>query len=474
MSAGRSLPGWAVGLSIFGSYVSSISFLANPGASFEKNWNAFVFALSMPLAIWVAARYFVPFYRRSGEVSAYNHLEHRFGPWARTYAVVCYLLTQVARLGTILYLLALALEPLTGVEIRTIIVVMGVLVTIYPFLGGTEAVIWTGVVQAIVLLAGALVCIVWPMVIIPGGPEQVFEVAAQHDKFSLGSFGGSLAQSTFWVVLAYGIATNLQNLGIDQSYVQRYITAESDGAARRSVWMGGTMFIPMSAGFFFIGTSLFALYTLQPDLLPERLRSFESPKEIFPYFIGHQLPAGVSGLVVAAICAAAMDSNLNCSATLFLCDIYRRYMRPAAGERESMWVLRLTTLVGGALSTVAALAMINVKSVLDVWWTLAGAFGGAILGLFLLGILSRRVTNGAALFATIIGTLVIAWISIPTLLPAVVPDVPDPYWILRCPLHERLNLVVGTLVVIVLGFLPSTIGLMFGKSADVRTPARVP
>ncbi len=114
MAAGRSLPGWAVGLSIFGTYVSSISFLANPGKSYGGNWNPFVFSLSLPIAAWVAVRYFVPFYRAGGQISAYHHLEHRFGPWARTYAVICYLLTQLARMGTIMYLVALALAPLTG------------------------------------------------------------------------------------------------------------------------------------------------------------------------------------------------------------------------------------------------------------------------------------------------------------------------------------------------------------------------
>src|SRR5687768_16063613 len=158
MAAGRSLPGWAVGLSIFGAYVSSISFLANPGKAFGGNWNPFVFSLSLPLAAWVAVRWFVPFYRKLGEVSAYHHLELRFGPWARTYAVVCYLLTQLARMGTILYLLGLALVPMLGWDIRLVILLMGVVMTVYPLLGGTEAVIWVGVVQAVTLVLGALAC----------------------------------------------------------------------------------------------------------------------------------------------------------------------------------------------------------------------------------------------------------------------------------------------------------------------------
>ena len=143
MAAGRSLPGWAVGLSIFGTYVSSISFLALPGKAYGANWNAFVFSLSLPLAAWLAVRYFVPFYRKTGEISAYHHLEHRFGAWARTYAVLCYLLTQLVRMGAIMYLVGLALEPLTGLSPATLVLATGVLVTVYTLLGGIEAVIWT-------------------------------------------------------------------------------------------------------------------------------------------------------------------------------------------------------------------------------------------------------------------------------------------------------------------------------------------
>ena len=170
MVAGRSLAGWVVGLSIFGTYVSSISFLANPGKSYADNWNPFVFSLSLPIAAWVATRYFVPFYRNGSEVSAYGHLEHRFGPWARTYAVVCFLLTQVARVGTILYLVALALSPMIGWDIRTIILITGVLVTVYTMLGGIEAVIWTDVIQSVVLTAGILVSLGIVLTGMPEGP----------------------------------------------------------------------------------------------------------------------------------------------------------------------------------------------------------------------------------------------------------------------------------------------------------------
>jgi solute:Na+ symporter, SSS family len=440
MSAGRSLPGWAVGLSIFGSYVSSISFLANPGKSYADNWNAFVFALTLPVAALIAVKWFVPFYRRSGDLSAYHHLEKRFGSWACTYAVACYILTQVARLGTILYLLALALVPLTGWDIRAIILVAGLVIIVYPLVGGTEAVVWTGVVQAVVLVGGALAAVAVILFQMPGGAPEVLSVAAAHNKFSLGSLEGGFGKSTFWVVLVYGLVINLQNFGIDQSYVQRYVTAKSDAAAARSVWLGALLYLPVGAAFFFIGTALFAFYSAQPELLPAGLKA----DAVFPHFISTQLPAGLAGLVIAGLCAAAMDSNLNCMATLFLNDLYRRHLRPQASEREAMRVLYASTLGFGLICVGAALAMISIKSALDVWWELAGIFGGGMLGLFLLGRLVPRAGNRAGLAGVTAGIVVILWM---TLSPKLA------WWpeALRNPFHGLLVIVVGTLTILVTG-----------------------
>jgi SSS family solute:Na+ symporter len=219
MAAGGSLPGWAVGLSIFGTYVSSIGFLGNTGKAFGSDWSSWVLSLSLPVAALIAVRWFVPLYRSSGEISAYHHLEVRFGPWARTYALVCYLLSQLARIGTILYLVALALAPLTGWDVRTIILVTGLLVTVYTLVGGIEAVIWTDVVQSVVLIAGALLCAVLIVAGMPQGPSQLFEIAREHEKFSLGGFSLSpgtlfLKEPTFWIVLLYGVFINVQNFGI--------------------------------------------------------------------------------------------------------------------------------------------------------------------------------------------------------------------------------------------------------------------
>lgn len=449
MAAGGRIPTWAVGLSIFGTYVSSISFLALPGKAYASDWNAFVFSLSLPLAAWLAARHFVPFYRRSGELSAYEHLERRFGAWARTYAVLCYLLTQIARMGTIMYLLALALAPLLGWSLSALILLTSGLVITYTLFGGMEAVIWTDVMQSLVFIMGAVACVVILCFGMPAGPGQLFEIARAHDKFSLGGWSLDLGQPTFWVVLTYGVFINLQNFGIDQTFVQRYHTARSERAAARSVWTGALLYLPISAVFLFIGTGLFAFYTARPELLPAAVAA--KGDAVFPHFIVTQLPVGLTGLVIAAIFAAAqstLSSSMNCSATLVLCDVYKRYFRPDVTETDSLRVLRTTTLIVGLLGTGAALAMMRIKTALDVWWDWAGILGGGMLGLFLLGLVSRHARNADAAVGVVAGVLVIVWMTLSTK-----AGWPEALAAFKSPFHGFLTIVFGTASILVLGLL---------------------
>ncbi len=495
-AGGRSLSGLLCGLSIFATYLSSISFLALPGSAYATNWNAFTFSIALLPATWIGVRWFLPYYRRSQEVSAYAHLEHRFGPWARTYASVFYLLTQISRMGAVMYLMALPLSVLLGWDIRVLILITGVSVTLYTFVGGITAVIWADALQALVLMGGAFVCLGVMLAGMPEGPGQIFTIAAEHNKLSLGSFGASVSTSTFWVVLIYGLTINLQNFGIDQNYIQRYIASRSDAEAEKSVWLGGLLYIPVSAVFFFIGTSLFAYYHARPDDLdalrsavavqrlaaggvtaaaPDYAGRFEETKaeltdedlgdRVFPQFIGSQLPAGVTGLLIAAIFAAAMSTvstSLNSSATLIMRDYYQRYVNPQASDRQSMIALYAGTIVWGALGTGVALLMIHIRGALDAWWTLASIFSGGMVGLFLLGMISRRAGNPAAATAVVAGLLVIVWMVVsPT------GHWPEALAALRSPFHNFMIIVVGTLVILLVGLL---VGQFTGRRDEPSPP----
>lgn len=440
-SAGRSLPGWVVGMSIFATYVSSISYLGYPGNAYSSNWNAFVFSLSIPIASYFAAKYFVPFYRNQGSVSAYSFLEERFGTWARLYASACYLLTQIARMGSILFLLALPMNLLMGWNIQLVIIFTSIAIIVYSMLGGIKAVIWTEAIQGFILIGGALICLIVLLFSMPEGPTQTFEMAISDHKFDLGSFSADLSTSTFWVCLIYGIFTNLQNYGIDQNYVQRYHTAKNEKEAKFSALFGGYLFIPVSAIFFLIGTALYTYYQVYPELLPaEGIKA----DYVFPLFIVNQLPTGLTGLLIASIFAAGMSTvatSVTSSSTIVLTDYYQR-IRKQTSDQERLWVLKVASLVIGVLGILIALALVNVDSILDAWWKLSSIFSGGMLGLFLLGYLAKKAKNIDAAIGVICGAIVIAWISADQWL-----GLPE------SGIHEYLAIVLGTLIIFLVGFL---------------------
>lgn len=471
--ASGEIPGWAIGLSIYATFLSSNTFLGVPGKAFGSNWNAFVFSISMPLAAWIASKYFVPFYRNTGEISAYTHLEKRFGPWARTYTVICFLLTQFARMGSIFFGIALSLQALTGFSMQSIMIVMGICIIIYTVLGGIEAVIWTEVAQGIIKTLGALLILFLVVKEIPGGFATIIDVAKADHKTSLGSLSPNFTESTFWVVLFYGFFINLNNFGMDQNYIQRYHTAQTSKQASKSIWLCVWIYVPASLLFFVIGTALYAFYQSQPGLIDpvklqvaaERLGASASQEQIhqlaasfkpsdygdkvLPFFMVNNIPTGLVGLIVSALLSAAMStisSNMNASATVFTVDIYQKYFKPDITDKRKLYLLHVSTIAFGVIGLCTGLAMIGSKSLLDIWWELSGIFAGGMLGLFLLGIISRQTKNAAAVTAVLIGIIVILWMTFSGKLEG-------NYAFLRNPLHKNMIIVVGTLTIFLTGLI---------------------
>ncbi len=463
-TASGNIPGWALGLSLYATFLSSNTFLGVPGKAFGGNWNAFVFSLSMPVAAWVAVKYFVPFYRSHGEVSAYTHLEKRFGPWARTYAMICFILTQLARMGSIFFGIALTLQALTGVDMKTIMIVTGICIIVYTVMGGMEAVIWTEVVQGIIKTLGAFIVLYIILSEMDGGISDIYRIGMAENKFSLGSYSlTDFSSPTFWVIFLYGFFINLNNFGMDQNYVQRYHTARSPKEAARSVWLCVYWYLPVSLLFFIIGTALYAYFAENPALLETVKQQVAAEKnvdintlqpedygdKILPYFMVAKVPKGLVGLIIAAILSAAMStisSGMNSSATVFLKDIYQRYFNPNPSPKKEMTILYTVTALTGILSIVFGIALIGVKSILDIWWELSGIFAGGMLGLFLLGMVAKKAKNAEAILGTIIGILVIVWMSLSK-------HFPESMQHLKNPLHVNMTIVVGTLTIFLVGLL---------------------
>jgi solute:Na+ symporter, SSS family len=452
------IPGWALGLSFYATFLSAITFLGDPGKAFGSNWNPFVFSLSMPFAAYISSKYFVPFYRNSGEISAYSHLEKRFGAWARTYAMVCFILSQLARMGTIFYGIALTINALTGYNLVVIMLISGICIIIYTVLGGMEAVIWTEVIQAVIKTMGAL--LILGIITSQIGISEVIYEGIKQDKFSLGSFQFSFTSSSFWVVLLYGFFINLTNFGIDQNYIQRYHSAKNNTEASKSIWLCVVYYLPVSFLFFFIGTALFVFYSKYPELIETLKMEVSNSKNIavnnllptdyadkvLPYFIKTQIPKGLLGLLIAALLSAAMStisSGINSSATVYLKDIYLRYFNKNLDTKKQLYILRAASISMGVLGIGFGISMIGVKSLLDVWWKLSGVFAGGMLGIFLLGFLVKKAGKLQAKWAVITGIFVISWLSFSDLLPKNI----------RSPFDSKMNIVIGTVIILLVGFL---------------------
>ena len=444
----HSIPAWVVSLSFFATFVSSISYLALPGSAYQNNWSAFTFSLSIPVAAIIAVKVFIPLYRTVQSPSAYTYLEQRFGLWARVYASTMYLLTQLMRVGTILYLMALTIQTVFSWDLAFIIASTGGIVAIYSLLGGIRAVVWTDAIQAIVLISGALICVIYLLVAMPEGPAQTIEIGLQEGKFSLGSFSWTISEPTFWVILVYGIFINLQNYGIDQNYVQRYMIAKTDSEARKSAFWGGLLYIPVSLLFLIIGSCLYAYYQIEVNPLPSELMDMSKADQVFPYFIVNQLPQGLTGILIASIFAAGMSTistSFNSTATVILTDFISRFNKQELTEQSRMRVLYISTLLVAISGIVIGIAMIDVKSALDAWWKLASVFSGGMLGLFLLGVFSKSKNINGAIAGTILGLCVILYLSLSDLFSSTNDNTQG--------IHSYLTIVIGTSVIFLVGFM---------------------
>ena len=406
--AGRRIPWWASGISIFATSLSAITFMAIPAKTWDTDWTYFIQNLLIIVVAPVAAMLLVPAFRRLDVTTAYEYLEHRFHASLRLAASALYMLFQVGRVAVVTLLPALALAAVTGLDVTTCIVVMGILCILYTALGGIEAVIWSDVLQAAVLFGGAG----WALTIMlfgtEGGLSGLVEEASAAGKLRTVDVSFDLTRASLLVIVLGGIFSNIIPYASDQSVVQRYLAVKDVREAKRAVWAGALLALPASLLFFGLGTALWGFYRSNPELL----RPTGQLDQILPLFIVDMLPAGVAGVVLAGLFAAAMsslDSSMNSVATAFTTDWYRRF-RPKADDRSRLVVARIATVTIGVLGTTAAIVMakLNNSSLLDLWFEVLGLFGSGIAGVFLLGALTRR-TGPIAGWCGLVASAVAVW-----------------------------------------------------------------
>lgn len=456
----RRIPGWAVGISMIGTAISSVTFLAYPADAFAEDWRNLVPGLTIPVAVIMAVYLFVPYYRRMKLVSAYEYLERRYAPWARAYGCVVWALIQLYRMGLVLLLVSMVAHVITGWDTNMIILIMGALVIVYTILGGIEAVIWTDVMQTIVLVLGGLICILVVFLQVPDGAGALLSQAWAADKFAMTvTWELDFARTTIWVLILFGLTQNLQEFVSDQTRIQRYCAASTDRGAIRAVWLGGLGCIPVWALFMLVGTCLWGFYGLYPERLAEGLES----AQIFPYFILNELPIGIAGFVIAAVLAAAMssiDSSLNGTATVLTSDIYRRFLRKGLNDLHYLFMARLATGVIGAivilcawgLHWVLATGILEHSTILGLAFFFYAVLAGGVAGLFFLGFFTTRANNAGAIVGIILAVLATLYLTFSDL--ALLPET------MRSPTHRLL-----------IGFISNTLSFVVGYLVSLIYPA---
>ena len=392
-AGGGNIPSWAVGMSILATLISSVTFLAYPGEGYSSTWIRLVQGLMVPVVLIFLVWFIVPLYRKVIGLSAYEYFEKRFGFFARLYTSLAFALAHFSKMGTVFYLLSLALATMMRINTYTVIWILGAAVILYTLMGGIEAVIWCDVIQGFMLIAGGLLCVGILLFTVPGGPGAALKTAWDAGKISLGPYDFNFVKLTFVVMALNGIFYAIQKYGTDQTIVQRYLTARSEKGAIRASLMGVLLCVPVWTLFMFIGTLLYSYV----KLTPMAVEAGTKPVAVFPQFIMTQLPAGLTGIILAALVAAALsslDSDLNCLAAVGVEDYYAR-LKPGCTDRQKLIAGKLLVAICGigALLVASPYVKAGSEGALGIVFTLYAIFSGGIAGLFLLGLVSRRANK---------------------------------------------------------------------------------
>lgn len=408
---GGRIPWWAVGLSIYATMLSSITFMAVPAKAYATDWTFALANVSLLLLAPIVIKFYLPFFRNLQVTSAYEYLERRFNVAVRLYASAAFVLFHCGRMAIVIYLPSIALAAACGLDVNLCILLIGTLCVVYTTFGGIEAVVWTDAVQAVVLLGAAVLSLGLIVSHVDGGWAGLWAEATAHDKLRLFDLRWDATAATVWVILLGNIFSNLGPYTADQTVVQRYVTTRSTQQAARAIWTNAWLAIPSTALFFAIGTALFVFYRQHPQSLEPTL----STDAVFPVFLSQYMPPGVAGLVIAGVFAAAqstVSSSLNSVVAALVTDFIRRF-RHDIPDTTCLRIARWLSVGIGLLGTGLALllAAVDVRSLWDAYIGLLGILASGLAGLFALGIFSRRAHGAGALIGAVVSAVVLWFVQ---------------------------------------------------------------
>jgi solute:Na+ symporter, SSS family len=387
--AGRKMPWLVVGMSMYASLTSAVTFMALPGTAYRENIAFIVVSFASVLVAPVLVTLFYPFYHRLRVTTSYEYVAHRFGRRARLSVAGLFILARLGWLGLVIYAPALALSVVSGLSLSFCILAMGGLATAYTVLGGMAADIWTDVVQFVLMLGGVAWLIFALASRAPGGALGILSFARDHGHLHIADWHLSLYSMSGWVVGLGYFFQLMQDYGTDQVTVQRMMAIPTSRGVTRALFFNAAVDFVVIGSLLFIGLGLFACQAADPGLLPEGF----SGDRLLPAFIIRALPDGVSGLLIAALFAAAMssmDSGISCVSTVVIHDFLRPSRRTPHSEASDLQLARILTFALGAFATGLAFYVSRFGHLIEAYTHIVSLFNAPILGLFLLGMLTRR------------------------------------------------------------------------------------
>jgi SSS family solute:Na+ symporter len=398
--ADRNIPWWAIALSIVAAETSTLTIISIPGLAYDSNLNFLQVVMGYVVGRIIISFVLLPHYFRGDLFTAYELIERRFGKGLRTLTASLFLLTRAAAEGVRVYAVSIVVTIALGTGEIASIAIITALTLIYTFEGGLAAVIWTDVVQTAIYVGGTLVGVFTILHLVPGGWPAIHDLAASAGKLRVFDFAPDFWKPyTFWAGLIGGAFLTTASHGTDQLIVQRLLAARNQRQSVTALLASGVAIFAQFALFLIVGIMLWAYYQLPSS-------SFGKADYIYPKFIVSRLPHGISGLLVAAILAAAMSNlsaALNSLSSSSMMDFYLR-RHPQTDDRTQLRLSRVSTLLWAlVLFGLAILSLHKVARVIEVGLTIASVAYGALLGVFLLGVLTRRANQTGAMIGMFFG-----------------------------------------------------------------------
>ena len=448
------VPSWALGMSLLATLISSVTFLGYPAQGYVDNWILLVQGLMVPIVLLGAIWFIVPLFRKAIGLSTYEYFEKRFGGTVRYYSSLSFVIRQFAGMGTVLFLIAVALNKMIHINPFVVLAVVGFILIIVNLKGGIQAVIWLDVFQGFMLFFSGIVCLTVLLTAINGGVSEAVKGATENNHTGFGPYDFKFDKLTLIVMIVNGAFYAIQKYATDQTVVQRYLTAKSDKDAIKASFLGISLTVPIWTMFMFIGTALFVFYKQKG--LPAGMKA----EEVFPYFIMTELPVGVVGFIIAALLSAAicsLSADLNSLAAVGVEDYYKK-MYPRKTDKQYLHASKILVVLSGLMAMgIGALYVISGnEGVLGIVFTIYAIFSGGIVGIFLLGIFSSRANYqgvNIGIVACIIFTAYAFFTSTPLGLknPKLLLDLGE----YNFTHHKMMLGVYSHLIVIVVGYISS-------------------